>query len=321
MPPLALCLLECRFAEVVGTGQQYAAMGEVLLGSEAVARGVVTRHELARWYRPILPNVHAAKGQPLDVRDNTVAAWLWSRRNAVISGVAASALHGAAWVDDDVPIELTWSRRHPPRGVIVRTESLADDEVTKVCGLPVTTRARTAFDLGRHLPRMEAIARLDALMRAAPFSSEEVLILAKRYCGARGLRQLRELLPLVDAGAASPRESRLRLKFIDAGLPKPKTQILVLDNGQFVRWLDMGWEHFLVAAEYDGEQHQTSRDQYVKDMRVHPKLQRLGWNVIRAIKEDRDDDVVQRAWDAMISRGWKPPRGRPRRGRPRMRRR
>jgi hypothetical protein len=254
------------------------------------------------------------KGCPVSLRDRSVGAWLWSKRDAIIAGVAASALHGASWVDDDIPIELVWGRRHPPRGIVVRNETLADDEITRLAGLPVTTRARTAFDLGRYLPRYEALARLDALMRASPFSTEEVLVLAKRYRGARGLRQLRELLPLVDAGAESPRESRLRLKFIDAGLPKPRTQILVLDNGQFVRWLDMGWDEFMVAAEYDGEQHQTSRDQYVKDMRVYPKLQRLGWNVIRAIKEDRDEDVVERAWQAMVSRGWKPgPRRRRRR--------
>jgi hypothetical protein len=41
--------------------------------------------------------------------------------------------------------------------------------VSAVKRLPVTSVARTAFDLGRHLPRGQALARLDALMRAAPF--------------------------------------------------------------------------------------------------------------------------------------------------------
>lgn len=290
-------------------------MGEIIIGSEAIAQFAVTRHELARWYRPIFPNVHGPRGRALSLRDRTVAAWLWSRRRGVVAGVAASGLHGAAWIDADIPIELIWDRSNWPHGIVVRNESLAHDELTTIAGLPVTTAARTAFDLGRHLPRYEAIARLDALMRVSPFSTEDVLMLAKRYHGARGLNQLRELIPLVDVGADSPRESRLRLKFIDAGLPKPTTQILVLDNnGQFVRKLDMGWEEFMAAAEYDGEQHQTNRGQYVKDMRVYPKLQRLGWIVVRAIKEDRDEDVVERAWQAMVSRGWKPgPRRRRRR--------
>ena len=179
--------------------------------------------------------------------------------------------------------------------------------MTYVGDLPVTTPARTAFDLGRHLQRGQALARLDALMRATPFSIEDVQVLAKRYRGARGIRQLRELLPLVDGGAASPQETRLRLLFIDKGFPKPTTQIPVFDEwGQFVRTLDMGWEDFMVAAEYDGDQHRTHRGQYVKDLMVWPELARLGWDVVRVIKEDCDVDIVRRACEAMTSRGWKP---------------
>ncbi|HEX2285453.1 MAG TPA: hypothetical protein VHI10_11645, partial [Mycobacterium sp.] len=49
-----------------------------------------------------------------------------------------------------------------------------------------------------------------------------------------------------------------------------------------------------------------SRPQYVKDQRVWPKLRALGWDVVRAIKEDRDHDIVRQAWDAMVARGWRP---------------
>jgi hypothetical protein len=233
-----------------------------------------------------------------------MGAWLASGGRAVIGGVAASALHGAEWVDAEVPIELI-ARIRPQRGLIIRKEILADDERMCIGRLPVTTLARTAFDLGRHFPRGKALVHLDALMRAAPFSVEDVLLLTKRYPGARGMRQLRELLPLVDGGAMSPQETRLRLLFIDAGLPKPTTQIPVVDErGCHVRTLDMGWEDFMVAAEYDGEQHQTNRAQYVKDLHVLPKLERLGWNVVRVIKEHYDDAIIDRAYQAMVSRGW-----------------
>ena len=62
----------------------------------------------------------------------------------------------------------------------------------------------------------------------------------------------------------------------------------------------------MVAVEYDGDQHRTNRRQYVKDVRVLPKLQRMGWDVIRVLKEDRDDDTIERARTALLSRGWKP---------------
>jgi hypothetical protein len=194
-----------------------------------------------------------------------------------------------------------------PAGIVVRNGRVADDEWRVVGGLPVAAPARTAFDLGRYLKRGAAIARLDALMRAAPFSIEEVMLLAKRYRGARGVAKLKAVLPLVDGGAASPQETRLRLLFTDAGLPKPTTQITVYDEcGRYVRTIDMGWEDFMVGAEYDGGQHRTSRPQYLKDLRVWPKLAALGWHVVRAIKEDRDDDLVRQAWDSMVARGWRP---------------
>jgi hypothetical protein len=282
-------------------------VGEILVGTEAVANGIATRHELARWYRPFFPDVHAQRGQQLTVRDRAAGAWLWSKRRAIVAGVAASALHGADWVDAEIPIELIYECTHPPAGIVARNERVAADEIACVDGVRVTTVARTAFDLGRFQPRDRAVACMDSLMRAVPFSSEEVLLLANRYRGARGVKMLKDALPLVDGGAASPRETWLRLIYIDGGLPKPTTQIPIFDvDGTLLRTVDMGWEDFKVVSEYDGDQHRTNRPQYVKDMRVIPKIERLGYVVERVIKEDRPAAILRRAWDAMISRGWRP---------------
>jgi hypothetical protein len=281
-------------------------MGEVFIGSEAVAARRLTRHELQRWYRTIYRGVYCPKQAQPSLRDRIFAAWLASGRHGIIGGVAASALHGASWIDVDTPIEL-FCKLRPQPGLVIRKDVLADDEITRVAGLPVTTRSRTAFDLGRYLERGEAVARLDALMRASPFTQEDVLLLAKRYSGVRGLKSLRKALPLVDGGASSPRETRLRLLYIDAGLPRPTTQIpIVVGRGRLVRMADMGWEEFMVVSEYDGEQHQTDRRQYVKDIKSLRKARRLGWIVDQVVREDRDDEIVQRAWDALVSRGWRP---------------
>jgi hypothetical protein len=280
-------------------------MAGVLIGSEAVARGDVTRHELHRWYVPVYPGVYALRGQQLSLRHRTEGAWLWSRRRATVAGVAASALHGARWVDAGIPIELIWSNTRPPPGIVAREQSLADDETTRVAGLPVTTPARTAYDLGRYLPRGQAVARLDALMRATPYSNEDVLLLAKRYPSARGVRRLRSALPLVDGGASSPKETWLRLLLIDAGLPAPTTQIPVVDGYSALAFLDMGWREFGVAAEYDGDHHRSDRPQYVKDQWRLRKLAELGWMIVRVIAEDKPQDVVGRVRRALLDRGWR----------------
>lgn len=280
-------------------------MGGVLIGSEAVATGALTEHQLRRWHRPLFRDVYVPKWDVPSLDDRVLAAWLWSRRRGVVAGIAASALHGAKWVDADSPIELVAPSARPQRGLLIRNETLDGDEVTRVKQLPVTTVARTAFDLGRHLPRGAALARIDALMRATPFSREDVNVLAKRYRGARGLRRLRDVLPLIDGGAASPRETWLRLLLVDAGLPAPATQIPVYDGCQFVAFLDMGWEEYKVAAEYDGDQHRTDRKQFVKDITRLAKTQDLGWHVIRVVNEHRPDEVISRVYQALARRGYR----------------
>ncbi|WP_024443031.1 hypothetical protein [Mycobacterium sp. UM_WGJ] len=282
-------------------------MTAAFLGSEALAQGVVTEHELRRWHRAVFRDVYVPGGHELTVRDRIEAAWLRSGRKGVIAGVAASALHHADWVDLDIPIELIWSNTRPPRGLIARDETLTDDEITQVAGIPVTTPARTAYDLGRHLPRGKALARLDALARATPFGTEDVLLIAKHHRGARGSRRLRSVLPLVDAGAASPKETWLRLLLIDAGLPTPTTQIPVCDRRYWpFAWLDLGWERYKVSAEYDGEHHQKDRAQYVRDHQRQRRLERAGWINIQVINEDNPQETVQRVTEALHARGWRP---------------
>lgn len=278
-------------------------MDEVFIGSEAVRQGHLTPYQLRSRFRAIYPDVFLPVPAAPSLRTRSVAAWLWSGRRGVVAGLAASALHGSRWIDDDAPIELIWRNQHAPVGVITRNQRVRPDEVTRVAGVSVTTRARTAFDLARQLPTGEAVARLDALMRAAPFCVEDVTLLAKRYPGARGLRRLRAALPLVDPGAASPKETWLRLLLIDAGLPAPESQIPVNENWRTVAVLDLGWERYKVAVEYDGDHHRTNRRQYAKDQWRIRRLEALGWIVVRVIAEDEPQDVVRRVRRALVGRG------------------
>jgi hypothetical protein len=274
----------------------------VFVGSESG----LTPYQLARYHRRLLPDVYAPQSWTPSLRDRTVAAWLWSKRRAVVAGLAAAALHGADWVDATEPVELIWRNGRPPPGVIVRNDTIADDEVTKVAGLPVTTRTRTAFDLGRRLKRGDAVARLDALKRATAFTEADVTALIERYPGARDVSSLRKVLPLVDRGAASPRETWLRLLLVDAGLPQPSSQYRIFAGQSLVKVLDLCWEEYLVGAEYDGDQHRTDRRQYAKDVRVKRQLGRMGWNVTYVIKEDRPDEIIRSVRGALLARGWRP---------------
>jgi hypothetical protein len=280
-------------------------MRKLIVGSQARQASAVSEYELRRRYVRMHRDIYVPKGYSPDLVDVIDGAWLRSGRRGVVAGTAASALHGASWIDDDLVVELIWKNTRPPKGIIARAERVEPDEITTRHCIAVTTAARTAFDLGRHLPRCEALIRLDAVKRATSVSNDDVLEIAQRYKGARRIRQLLELLPLVDGGAASPQETRLRLLYLDAGFPRPATQIPVFKRGwEVLRSLDMGWEEFKVASEYDGDQHRTNRAQYVKDQRLMPEVARLGWDVIRVIKEDHDQEILDRTYLALVQRGW-----------------
>jgi very-short-patch-repair endonuclease len=275
---------------------------KLIVGSEALARGSLTRGEL-RWnYRPIFPDVYLAKTEPLSLNARSVGAWLWSGRRAVLTGRAAAALHGAKWVDESVPIELLWYNNHRPPGVVVRNERFAPDEAVTTDQLTVATPARVGCDLARHLPRTKAVAHLDALARASAISSTDLYRLVHRYPGARGNRRARAAIELMDAGAESPKETWLRLLLVDAKFPRPTTQIRVTD-GMMTAFVDMGWEELKIGVEYDGDHHRTSRSQFTKDIARVEMLERNGWIIIRVVAENHPVDILHRVRLAFARRG------------------
>ena len=124
---------------------------------------------------------------------------------------------------------------------MTRHDLLFDGEFQTLGRMLVTTPERTAFDLARRGPVGRAVARLDSPARATNFKVSDVELLAGNHRHARGLRQLETVLDLVDAGAASPKETWLRLMLIRAGYPRPQTQIPVLSlDGSRLYYLDWG---------------------------------------------------------------------------------
>lgn len=274
------------------------------IGSEAVARGLVRKHELRSRYRLVFPDVYLANDVGLTPHHRATAGWLWSRRRGVIAGLTASALHGANWVDECAPVELIWRNARRPSGLRTSDMLLFARERARLRGLPVTTPERTAFDIGRRGRLDDAVARLDALGHATGIKAEDVRQLAGDHPGVRGLRQLHTALDLYDPGAASPKETWLRLLVIRAGYPRPQTQIPVWDPLER-RWyyLDLGWENLQIAMEYEGDQHRTDPAQFAKDVRRYERLPELGWKVIRVVGRDRPPGILDRLERAWESRG------------------
>jgi hypothetical protein len=273
------------------------------IGSEALRAGLIRKHQLRANFRAVLPDVYVARDFSPGLVDRARAAWLWSHRQGVLAGITAAALHGAKWVDESAPIELIWVNARSPRGVRTSAMRLQPTEMGQAHELPVTTPEPTAFDIGRTPGIGRAVARLDSLARATGLKVRDVEEVAARHRGARGLRQLERVLPMLDAGAQSPKETWLRLLLVNDGLPRPQTQIPVLGaNGYPFAYLDMGWAEWMIAVEYDGDQHRSDRMQYVKDIRRTAELERMGWIIVRVVAEDRPPEILRRVRGALAGR-------------------
>ncbi len=281
--------------------------GTPFIGTHAVGVGAFTERELRRSCTRIYRNVYQRRDSGLNAKDRALAAWLWSGKQAVVAGNSAAALLGAEWVDPESPAELISGRKRPPPLIVTRNESLLEGEVTVVNGVAVTSPARTAFDLGRRPGLVPAVIAVDSLARATGLAVDEVEPLTVAHRGARGMKQLRRVLALVDAGAESPQETRTRLVIVFAGLPRPRTQIAVVNEwGAVLARIDMGWEQWRVGVEYDGAQHWTDARIRANDIDRAAELERRGWRIIRVsadLLRNRPDILIARIREALRAAG------------------
>ena len=278
-------------------------MSEPFIGSEAVAAGALSKSALRSRYRRLFPDVYLNRERDVSPTILAEAGWLWSGRKAVVAGRSAAALLGADWITADTPVELLHGNRNTPAGIKTHGDRIAADQMIVVGGIPVTSPARTALDLGCWYPLGVAVEAVDALIRATGLDLAEVGALIHRSQGRRGIRTARRVAALADGGSQSPKETWLRLLLTAGGLPRPRTQIPVRDDsGRVLAYLDMGWEEVMVAVEYDGEQHRTDRRQYTWDVRRAEMLDRLGWTVVRVVAGDRREQILSRVRSAITRR-------------------
>ncbi|MFI5510199.1 endonuclease domain-containing protein [Mycobacterium sp. NPDC051804] len=280
---------------------------EPFIGTEAIAAGTVNRYRLTTRYEAVHRNVYVPRGHVLTPVQKAVAAWLWSDRKATVASVSAAAMHGCRWIDARLPAELNQRSQHKTRGIVLHSDALLGDEKMMLRGVPVTTPARTAFDLGRRYGRTLGVIRVDALLQATNLKLCDVESLVDRHRGARGIVQLREVIALADEGAESPQETRTRLVLTDAGLRPTQTQINVFaDSGDHIGRIDMGWPEWRVGVEYDGEQHWTDPKIRTRDVDRQAELEALGWRIVRVsadILRYRPHTIVERVAAALHATG------------------
>jgi hypothetical protein len=205
-------------------------------GSEAVATGAVTSSQLrGPQFRRIFRDVYLPAVLPLTHEVRCQGAALILPAEAVITGRSAATLRGLPLARTEDPVEAVVgleTRVFRRAGLDLRRCEVRDDETEMWSGVRLATRQRMAFDLllDRSLP--DAVADLDASLRAALVGRQEMqLYLAGRR--DRGIVQARRALELADPRAESLPESRMRVHLALDGL-HPEVQYRVYHRGHLV---------------------------------------------------------------------------------------
>jgi hypothetical protein len=171
-------------------------MGGPFVGSEAIAAGLLTRSQLAARYTRLFRDVYVNPDTQVTAALRAKAGWLWAKRQGVVAGFAAAALHGSKWVGDTTTVELFHENRHRLPGLRTRGDRIGEDEIVIVDGVPVSSPTRTALDLGCWYPTTSGVAAIDALARATHIKAADVELLAQRYPGRRGIARARLAISL-----------------------------------------------------------------------------------------------------------------------------
>lgn len=232
-------------------------------GVHALLPGLVRAHVLRRPLR----SVYVSSAVPDSVLLRATCLSLVMPASCFVTDRCAGWLHGADMClapNEDVLIpQVTYFRPSDEgrlrNGLCVSGERrLGKGDLVEVRGVLATSRLRTALDLGRLQRPDVALAGMDSMARLGGFEVAELVAGVDTVKAQRGVVQLRELAPIVDAGSESFGESATRRRWHGAGLPWPTTQIPVVNEGVELYRLDLGLEDLCWAVEYKGRRWHTA---------------------------------------------------------------
>ncbi len=208
--------------------------------------------------------------------------------------------HSEVWVACDVP----GPSRHYS-GLRILPAGLPAEDVTLLRGLPISTPARTAVDLARHLTFDPAVVAIDSLRFRYKISDAELAAVLERCRGWPFVRRARRAILFSTTLAESPLESQFRIHFARIGLPKGRWQVDVVDANGDPRRVDniMGKR---AGLEIDGRVKYKTPEDLWREKKREDALREVGIPLLRLTAEDlRIDPRVlrQRIINHMISTG------------------
>jgi hypothetical protein len=186
------------------------------------------------------------------------------RSRPVLSHWSAAAIHGLPnldpWPSEVHTIAARSQGSSSRSGVIRHVLRLADEDVTEVDGLLVTTIERTALDIAAIATPEAAVALIDRALlrdefdRTPPMTTRASLQAAfERSRPLRAFRRVEFAISFASAQSGSPLESSSRVCMYRVGCPRPLLQVKYFDERGFIARVDFDWLEFGLVGEADGD--------------------------------------------------------------------
>jgi len=278
----------------------------ILTTADLRTAGILSSAE-RRWIElgrlvPLSRGVYRLAGAPVTPHQRLLGSVQFNGDGAVASHRAAAWLWGLPGFGVGV-IEVSKPRGRSQRrqdGWVHGSLVLPDHHTTDRLAIPVTTPARTVFDLAGIVHPARAERALDAALASGLVRRGEVQVvfaeLARR--GRRGTATMRELLDARGEGYAAPNselEALGRAVFAAAGLPEPAVEVDLGDGEGWIGRVDLLFREYRLVVELDSAIHHSALvDRRADTERTH-RLRAAGWRVKRVSWWDlveRPDEIV-----------------------------
>jgi Protein of unknown function (DUF559) len=206
-----------------------------------------------------------------------MAAVLACGEGAVLSHRSAAVLWGFASAATG-PSDVTAARGRRRRGITVHEGSVVDVERRRVARIPVTSVARTLFDLAEVIDEKQLERAFEEADRLRLLKLPELQAVCERGYGRRALRPIRRLLG--EARYPEDTQSLLEDHVVDLcreyDLPHPVTGAVVLG-----REVDAFWPEHKLMVEADSWKFHGHRAAFERDRERDTTMQVEGYRVIR----------------------------------------
>jgi len=215
-----------------------------------------------------------------------MAAVLAGGEGALLSHRSAGALWGLTTPPRAV-VEITGPNGRQRPGLLVHEGGIHQEERSVVDGIPVTTLARTLFDiaeLGDEARLQKAFEEAD---RLGLLDLQKLELVYARGVGRRALGPIRRLIDAAQRPETtrSPLEDRFLEFCREHQLPLPQTNVIVAGHE-----VDAHWPRQRVVVEADSWSFHHHRAAFERDRARDAAMQAEGYRVLRVTSRRLEDE-------------------------------